>query len=170
MAGPGGESGSGHLTPYTRLWETQEVNYGARSPRLCWSVLGRGLCGGGGAGLATPALRIPGGLSQAHLANMWLPLQFPRPVRGYFYPPDGRGRGKGVVGVSFGRLPAGGAPAGRALPAAQIPEYSCAPEGPCSPAFEPGPLPVCPTVPSGRTHRNTPRLTPIPQPSSGTHG
>jgi hypothetical protein len=49
-----------------------------------------------GWGLAR-ALRIPGGLSRSHLANMWLPLRFPRPAHCYLYPPDGGGRGGGCL-------------------------------------------------------------------------
>lgn len=78
---------------HTTLRNSKEVK--TELLRLAWSVWG-------GASQHT-TLRIPDELSRAHLANMWLPLLFSSPVQGYFYPPDGWGRGGGVV--SFGGQP-----------------------------------------------------------------
>lgn len=91
-AGPGAKSGSGHPRPCTRLRKKPESKLcRVRAPRLLVRA-GRGLRGGAGLELAFSAVSIPGSRSRAHLANMWLPLPFPRPAHGYFYPPDGEGR------------------------------------------------------------------------------
>lgn len=152
MAGPGGESGSGHPTPYTLLWETQESKLRSTLalPVLVRAGAGPVRRGRGRAGdpSAPHSWRALPGTSGQHVA----PITVPKACARLFLPTGWQGEGEGGVGVSFGRLPAGGAQAGRALPAAQIPEYSCAPEGPCSPASSLDPSQFVPLfLPEGLT-------------------
>lgn len=149
----------GRLPPRTdilahNVGKAKKVNFAVNAHRP-----GLVLAGAGPSWRAGLVLCIPGSLFLAHLANMWLSLLFPRPVHGYFYPPDGgRGGGGGQgLGGRLLRTPAsrrGPGPGGVRLclrPDSGIQLWAS------SPAFQPLTPPSWPHCPFG-THRNAPQL------------
>lgn len=98
MAGPGGESVSGHPTPYTRLWETQEskLRCTLASPVLVRAGAGPARRGRGRAGdpSAPHSWRALPGTSGQHVA----PITVPKACARLFLPTGWQGEGEGGGG------------------------------------------------------------------------